>query len=65
MEKIIDVKKEVEYFNNYVFDPKRPQLPEHPSNKSGSGSAASIVSSISNAPSSSFNQSSKSHMNNG
>jgi len=65
MEKIIDVKKEVEYFNNYVFDPKRPQLPEHPSNKSGSGSAASIVSSISNAPSSSFNQNSKSHMNNG
>jgi hypothetical protein len=35
MEKIIEVKKDVEYFNNYVFDPKRPQLPEHPSNKSG------------------------------
>lgn len=35
MEKIIDVKKEVEYFNNYLMDPKRPQLPEHPSNKSG------------------------------
>jgi len=35
MEKIVDVKKEVEYFNNYVFDPKRPQLPEHPSNKAG------------------------------
>lgn len=33
MEKIIEVKKEVEYFNNYVFDPKRPQLPEHPSNR--------------------------------
>jgi len=35
MDKIAEVKKEVEYFNNYVFDPKRPQLPEHPSNKSG------------------------------
>ncbi|XP_042908669.1 serrate RNA effector molecule homolog [Parasteatoda tepidariorum] len=37
-EKIEDVKKEVEYFNNYLMDPKRAQLPEHPSNKSaGSG----------------------------
>ena len=35
MDKIIEVKKEVEYFNNYVYDPKRPQLPEHPSNKAG------------------------------
>jgi len=26
------VKKEVEYFNNYLKDPKRPQLPEHPGN---------------------------------
>lgn len=33
MEKIVEVKKEVEYFNNYLFDPKRPQLPEHPSNR--------------------------------
>ncbi len=23
------------YFNNYLYDPKRPQLPEHPSNKPG------------------------------
>lgn len=39
MDKIADVKKEVEYYNNYVFDPKRPQLPEHQSNKpSGPGS---------------------------
>ncbi|XP_059607490.1 serrate RNA effector molecule homolog isoform X2 [Phlebotomus argentipes] len=29
-EKIEEVKKEVEYFNNYLKDPKRPQLPEHP-----------------------------------
>jgi hypothetical protein len=41
---------QVTYFNNYLLDPKRPQLPEHPSNKprqpsSGSGSAQS------NAPS--------------
>lgn len=35
MEKIVDVKKEVEYFNNYLMDPKRPQLAEHPSNKLG------------------------------
>ena len=41
MEKINEVKKEVEYFNNYIFDPKRPQLPEHPSNKSTSSSASS------------------------
>jgi len=39
------VKKEVEYFNNYVFDPKRPQLPEHPSNKAGSATAHSGTSS--------------------
>lgn len=31
-EKIDEVKKEVEYFNNYLRDPKRPQLPEHPGN---------------------------------
>ncbi len=38
MEKIVEVKKDVEYFNNYIFDPKRPQLPEHPnSNKSAPG----------------------------
>nr|CAD7451805.1 unnamed protein product [Timema tahoe] len=29
-EKVEEVKKEVEYFNNYLRDPKRPQLPEHP-----------------------------------
>lgn len=31
-EKVEEVKKEVEYFNNYLKDPKRPQLPEHPGN---------------------------------
>lgn len=31
-EKVDEVKKEVEYFNNYLSDPKRPQLPEHPGN---------------------------------
>uniref|UniRef100_T1JCQ9 Serrate RNA effector molecule homolog n=1 Tax=Strigamia maritima TaxID=126957 RepID=T1JCQ9_STRMM len=25
--------EEVEFFNNYLLDPKRPQLPEHPGNK--------------------------------
>ena len=23
------------YFNNYLYDPKRPQLSEHPSNRAG------------------------------
>ena len=31
-EKVDEVKKEVEFFNNYLKDPKRPQLPEHPGN---------------------------------
>jgi len=34
-EKVKEVKKEVEYFNNYLRDPKRPQLPEYPGNKHG------------------------------
>ncbi|XP_017961673.1 serrate RNA effector molecule homolog isoform X2 [Drosophila navojoa] len=29
-EKVEEVRKEVQYFNNYLRDPKRPQLPEHP-----------------------------------
>ena len=29
-EKVEEVKKDVEYFNNYLLDPKRPCLPEHP-----------------------------------
>jgi len=28
----------VEYFNNYLRDPQRPQLPEHPSSKPSTGS---------------------------
>jgi len=36
MDKITEVKKEVEYFNNYVCDPKRPQLLEHTTNKPAS-----------------------------
>jgi len=32
-EKVEEVKKEVQYYNNYLRDPKRPQLPENP--KSG------------------------------
>ncbi|XP_076041297.1 arsenic resistance protein 2 isoform X2 [Oratosquilla oratoria] len=36
-EKVKEVKKEVEYFNNYLRDPKRPQLPEYPGNKQGGG----------------------------
>merc|ERR1711868_349741 len=33
-EKVEEVKKEVRYYNNYLRDPKRPQLPENP--KTGS-----------------------------
>merc|ERR1719410_230106 len=29
-EKVDEVKKEVQYYNNYLKDPKRPQLPENP-----------------------------------
>jgi len=29
----------VEYFNNYLRDPRRPQLPEHPSGKPSTGSS--------------------------
>ncbi|XP_037918598.1 serrate RNA effector molecule homolog isoform X2 [Hermetia illucens] len=32
IEKVDEVRKEVEYFNNYLRDAKRPQLPEHPGN---------------------------------
>lgn len=32
-EKVAEVKAEAEYFNNYLKDPKRPQLPEHPGSK--------------------------------
>ena len=28
-EKVEEVKKEVKYYNNYLKDPKRPQLPEN------------------------------------
>merc|ERR1719158_1996493 len=30
-DKVEEVKKEVQFFNNYLSDPKRPSLPEHPS----------------------------------
>ena len=33
-EKVDEVKKEVQYYNNYLKDPKRPQLPENPKNGS-------------------------------
>jgi len=29
----------VKYYNNYLKDPRRPQLPENPQNKSGGSSA--------------------------
>lgn len=33
VDRLLEVRKECEYFNNYLMDPKRPQLPEHPSNR--------------------------------
>lgn len=36
-EKVEEVRKEVQYFNNYLLDAKRPQLPEHPANRAGPG----------------------------
>ena len=33
VEKLEELKKEVDYFNRFVYDPKRPYLPEHPLNK--------------------------------
>merc|ERR1712223_1976261 len=36
-EKVEEVKKEVQYYNNYLRDPKRPQLPENPKTGGGSG----------------------------
>jgi hypothetical protein len=37
-EKVDEVKKEVQFYNNYLKDPKRPQLPENPkSTAAGSG----------------------------
>lgn len=40
-EKIDEVRKEVEYYNNYLKDPKRPQLPEHPGNNKRTPSESS------------------------
>jgi len=39
-ERLEEVRKDVEYFNNYLNDPKRPQLPEHPSNRPSSQQAS-------------------------
>jgi len=39
-EKVDEVKKEVNFFNSYLKDPKRPQLPEHPTNKTSGGPRA-------------------------
>ncbi len=66
MDKIVEVKKEVEYFNNYVFDLKRPQLPEHPSNNksASSGGGGGTNQSNSNSHSSSYQSHSQSNYNN-
>lgn len=56
VEHVDKVKNEVGFFNNYLLDPKRPQLPEHPNNKpkssgsSSGGSGPSLSSAISHAP---------------
>ena len=36
-EKVEEVKKEVQYYNNYLRDPKRPQLPEKTGGSSNKG----------------------------
>ncbi|XP_055347029.1 serrate RNA effector molecule homolog B-like [Paramacrobiotus metropolitanus] len=36
-EKVEEVKKDVEYFNNYLLDSKRPSLPDHPSTSRQAG----------------------------
>lgn len=41
-EKVEEVRKEVEYFNNYLKDLKRPQLPEHPQNMRKAEGAPSL-----------------------
>ncbi|CAF0989122.1 unnamed protein product [Adineta ricciae] len=38
-DKLDEVKRDAAYFNNYLYDPKRPQLPEHPSNRAGAPQA--------------------------
>lgn len=38
-DKLDEVRKDVAYFNNYLMDPKRPQLPDHPSNRAQGGSS--------------------------
>ncbi|CAF1129027.1 unnamed protein product [Adineta ricciae] len=40
-DKLDEVKKNVIYFNNYLYDPKRPQLPEHPSTRAGAAQSGS------------------------
>ena len=37
LERVDQVRAETHYFNNYVLDPKRPQLPEHPFNSKATG----------------------------
>lgn len=32
--KLLEIRKDVEFFNRFVYDPKRPYLPEHPLTKS-------------------------------
>ena len=35
-DKLADLAKDVDYFNRFLLDPKRPYLPEHPQGKTGS-----------------------------
>ena len=39
-DKVNEVKKDVDFFNNFLNDPKRPQLPEHPLNRSQQSTSA-------------------------
>jgi hypothetical protein len=33
-DKLEELKRDIDYFNRFIYDPKRPYLPEHPLNKS-------------------------------
>jgi len=48
-EQVDAVKKEVQYFNNYLKDPKRPQLPENP-NKVGGKRKANVSDGVGGGP---------------
>ncbi|XP_052903474.1 serrate RNA effector molecule homolog isoform X2 [Anopheles moucheti] len=53
-EKVEEVRKEVEYFNNYLKDAKRPQLPEHPGNTKKPGAESTTSAAPASVPGSGY-----------